>query len=374
MKKTLAIVLAAFMVFAIVACGSNAPANNTPANNTPANNPPANNTPANNTPANNAPVNNAPWNPDNIGNHRFVMAHGLAETSMTGQQYHQFAVAVDELSGGKMRVDERIGGTLVSDTESLDALLNGSIDFSHGFGPNYSGMMTDISPLTVAGYYGGDYESWRGFVDESRELLDSIYMENGIKYLGALAQGRSLIINIKHPVRVPSDVAGMTFRASGTWISKAVQAWGGAATTVSLADLPDAFSKGAVEGTATGLNVIVPFKLYEVCRYVTVAGWTETWGALVMAGSRWNSLNADEQALLLEAAKIFEDRCYDMSLDFMESYLKEIEDYGGCEIYVLSDSERQAFVKLSHTVYAEMEAELGPKGLELASMLKATVS
>jgi len=362
MKKAISIILAALMVLTFTAC------NDTSNNNAPENNVQSNN------PGNNTQNNNLPWNPDNIGNHTFMMAHGLAETSMTGQQYNQFALAVEELSGGKMRVNQRIGGTLVSDTESLDALLNGTIDFSHGFGPNYSGMMTDLSPLTVAGYYGGDYESWRGFVDESRGLLDSIYMENGIKYLGALAQGRSLIINIKHPVRVPSDVAGMTFRASGTWISKAVQAWGGAATTVSLADLPDAFSKGAVEGTSTGLNVIVPFKLYEVCRYVTVAGWTETWGALVMSGTRWNSLNADEQALLTEAGKVFEQRSYDMSLEFMESYLQEIIDYGRCDVIILTDAERQAFVSLSHTVYAEMEAELGPKGLELAAMLKATVS
>ena len=96
------------------------------------------------------------WNPDNIGEHKFVLAHGLPETGMTGVQYHEFAVAVEELSGGKMIVEEKIGGTLLADTETLDAVMDGTIDFCHSMGSYVSGTITDLSPLTIAGYYAGD--------------------------------------------------------------------------------------------------------------------------------------------------------------------------------------------------------------------------
>ena len=96
------------------------------------------------------------WNTANIGEHKFILAHGLAETSLSGQQYHEFALAVEELSGGKMVVEERVAGTLVADAETLNAVMNGEIDFCHNMSANASGTIADLSPLTVPGYYGGD--------------------------------------------------------------------------------------------------------------------------------------------------------------------------------------------------------------------------
>lgn len=370
MKKAVSLILVAVMVFALAACGgANGGGTTTPTPSaTPAATAPAEATDpsAGGDPANSG--SDTAWNPDNIGNHTFILAHGLADTSMTGIQYHEFALAVDELSGGKMKVEERIGGSLVTDTETLDALLDGTIDLCHSMVAYVSGTISDVSPLTVPGYYGGS--DWLGFASETYDLIDSIYGDFGIKYLGPVAQGNSMIVNTDRQIVSPSDVSGQTFRASGTWVSKTISAWGGAAVTIGLADLADSFSKKTVQGVSTGLNIVVPFKLYEVATYITATTMSESFGALLMSENAWSSLNDDEKALISEAGRIFTERSYDHAVYFMDSYMKEIEDAGRNEIYYLSDAEQAEFIKLSFGLFDEMASEVGAKGNDLIAKLR----
>jgi len=237
-------------------------------------------------------------------------------------------------------------------------------------GSYVSGTITDLSPLTVAGYYAGD--DWKGFVKDTHDLIESIYADYGIKYLGALYQNNSAIVCTDKQIKSPSDVKGLTFRASGTWISKTVEAWGGAATTIGLADLTDAFQKKTVSGTATGYNIIVPFKLYEVAKYVTETTISEGFAALLMNGDTWNSLNEDEQALIQAAGDIFQDKSFEIGTQFGDEYIKTIEESGMNEIYKLSDEEQKEFQQLAFGLFDQMidEAGLGEKGIKLIEELK----
>ena len=369
MKRIVCLILALVMVFSLAACGSK------PAD-TPADKPAAN-APAD-TPADKPadapaaePAGDGSWDINNIGEHKFILAHGQAETSQNGIIYHMFAEKVNELSQGKMVIEEKIGGTLVSDTETLDAIMDGTIDFCHSMGSYTDGTIKDISPLTIAGYYGGD--DWLGFAEDTHDLIESIYADYGIKFMGALYQGDSVIVCNDKQIKNPGDVAGLTFRASGTWVSKTVQAWGGAATTIGLADLADAFSKKTVSGVATGYNIIVPFKIYEVAKYITNTTISEGFAALLMNGDTWASLNADEQALLEEAAQIWVKEAHDKACELTVGYKQAIADAGVNEIYDLTAEEQIEFVKLAQSLFAEMEAQdglLGEKGMQLINLLK----
>ncbi|MCL1805785.1 MAG: TRAP transporter substrate-binding protein [Clostridiales bacterium] len=364
MKKTICMLLVSVLLFSLAACGgSNASA--PPAATTP----PASTTPATTTPSTPAPAAPATaWNPDNIRSQSFILGHGQGETSQVGAQYHEFALAVEELSGGKMKVEERIAGTLVTDTETLDAILDSVIDFAHSMGSYVTGLVTDLSPLTIAGYYGGD--DWNSFADGIFDLVSDIYGDYNIKYVAPLYQGNSYIACTQRQIKVPGDVTGLTFRASGTWVSKTVDAWGGAAVTIGLADLADSFSKNAVQGVATGMNIIVPFKIYEVAKYITFTSISEGFAALLMSGDTWARLNADEQAVIMEAGKIFQRKAYDIAIENIGVYEDTINSEGKNEVYTLNAAEQKQFIERAYSVYNEMEGELGPKGLELIGILK----
>ena len=311
-----------------------------------------------------------PWNPDNIGNHDFILAHGMAAENVVSKCYHEFCVIVEELSGGKMKIEEKIGGTLVTDTETFDALLDGTVDFIHSMGSYVSGVVKDLSPLTIAGYYGGD--DWPSFAYGTKDLVGKIYADYGVKYLGALYQGTSVIACSAKQIKQPSDVAGLAFRASGEWVSKTVEAWGGAASNIALPQLADAFSKNTVEGVVTGWTIIGGWGIYEVAKYLTTTDICEGFAALLMNGDKWNSLNADEQALLNYAGERFIDRNYELTIEECGNYLDRVVSEGLNELYQLPPDVNQQFIEIAYSLYPVMEAggTLGSKGLELIQMLK----
>ena len=311
-----------------------------------------------------------PWNPDNIGNQSFILAHGMAPENVVSRCYHEFCVLVDELSGGKMKIEEKIGGTLVTDTETFDALLDGQVDFIHSMGSYVSPTVKDLSPLTIAGYYGGD--NWLDFAYGTKDLVGQIYADYGIKYLGALYQGTSVIACSTKQIKQPDDVKGLAFRASGTWVSKTVEAWGGAASNIALPQLADAFQKNTVEGVVTGWTIIGGWKIYEVAKYLTTTDITEGFAALLMNGERWGKLNADEQALLEYAGEKFMDKNYALTIDACKDYLEQVKSEGLNEIYDMPADMNQKMIEIAYSLYPDMIAEgsLGPKGLQLIDMLK----
>ncbi len=163
---------------------------------------------------------------------------------------------------------------------------------------------------------------------------------------------------------------GLAFRASGEWVSKTVSAWGGSATTIGLADLADAFSKKTVQGVATGMNIIVPFKIYEVAKYITFTTISEGFAARLRNGETWDSLNADAQARVMEAGKMFRQKAYDIAITNVGVYEKTINDSGLNEVYKLTADEQKQFVELAYGLYDEMAPLVGEKGSQLITLLK----
>jgi len=294
----------------------------------------------------------------------------MTEQNVVSKCYHAFCEYVNQLSDGKITIDERIGGTLLTDLETFDGLLDGTADFIHSMGSYVSSTVKDISPLTIAGYYGGD--NWLDFAKGTKDLVGQIYADYDIKYLGALYQGTSVIACSKKQIKQPEDIKGLAFRASGEWVSKTMEAWGGAAQNVSLPNLADAFQKGTVEGVVSGWTIIGGWGIYEVAKYLTTTDVTEGFAALLMNGDTWASLNADEQALIEKAGDMFVENNYTLTIAECQRYYDQVVAEGRNEIYEMPAADSQNLIRIANGLYTDMAAggTLGPKGLQLIDMLK----
>jgi TRAP-type C4-dicarboxylate transport system substrate-binding protein len=367
LKKTVAIILAMLIALSLAACGGTPAASPSPSA-APSSAAPASAEPSA-APATEAPATEAPAiNLANIGEHTFILAHGLPAQSMTGQQYHAFAEAVKEISGGKMVIDEKVGGTLLTDPETLDAVMDGTVDFIHSMGSYVTGTIPNVAPVCVYGYFVGDSDAWFGFADAVRPVMSEIYGEFGIHFVGSLYQGVSGIVCTDKQIKAPADMKGLSFRASGTWISKSIESWGAAPTTIALPDLTTALERKTVQGTATGFNIIVPFKLFEVAKNITITSINEGYAACLMNAKTWDSLNTDEQAVITAAGKVFEQKSVEIGNASVAQYQQAVKD-AGCNVYELTADEQKAFVDLSLKVMDEVKTQVTEPGLELISIL-----
>lgn len=295
------------------------------------------------------------------------LAHNLADTSITGQQYHAFAEALAKESGGSITVAEYTSGSLITDVEALDAMMDGTCDFAHGMVAYLDGVIKDLVPLEVPGYYSGD--DFMAFSEGVQEVLEDIFADYGVKFLGSNYQGQGAFVATDKQILAPSDLDGLSVRASGTYISKAVQNWGGAPTTIALPDLTTALERKTVSAAYTGWTVVGGFKLYEMAPYVTVTSITESYGCLMMSMATWDKLSADQQEAVERAAATWRQETYDIGLEFREKYFSEIEEYGAT-LVELTPEETKPFTDLSTPLFDEIEGDLGEKGVALLDTLK----
>jgi TRAP-type C4-dicarboxylate transport system substrate-binding protein len=335
------------LLLSLTACGGGAPAS----------------TPATTAPASTSAESTSDAAPEPI---TLRLAHGLPLESMTGQQYNAFCERLEEVSGGSMKVEQLVGGSLLDDTQTLDGVMNGTVDFIHSMVNYASGVIPDVAPLCVPGYYSG--EDYLGFAKAVQGPLETIFADFNIKYLGSNYQGESSIVCGPRLVKAPADMKGLAFRSSGTWLGKAIEAWGASATTIGLADLTTALERGTVQGTCTGWVIAGPYKLYEVAKNVTFTNMAESFGCLLMNMDTWNSLSDRQKAWVEEARDLYIRDSYDIGQGLFDGYAAAMED-AGASLYTLAAEEKKVFTDLSLALYDEIEPTCTEKGVELIRIL-----
>ena len=354
MKFVALLLVASLVAMLLAACGGN---NNAPAGGTTSSTPPSSSTSSETSSG------------DASGGEvlELKLGHNVAASGITGEQYHAFAEAVAKESGGTIKVTEYTAGSLITDTQALDAMMDGTCDFAHGMVSYLDGVIKDLVPLEVPGYYSGD--DFMAFSDGVQEILEDIFADYGVKFLGCNYQGQAAFVSPTKQILSPADLQGMSVRASGTYIGKAVQNWGGAPTTISLPDLTTALERKTVDAAYTGWTVVGSFKLYEMAPYVTITSITESFGCLMMSMKTWDSLTPDQQAAIERAAESWRQETYDIGLEFRQQYIDEMTA-GGATVVELSAEETQPFTDLSTSLYDEIEGTLGEKGQTLLDTLK----
>ena len=310
----------------------------------------------------------APSAPADVKPVTLKLSHNTAATSITGVQYQAFADLVAEESGGSVNVEIYAAGSLVDDTGILDAVMDGTCDMGHGMVAYMDGLIKDLVPLEIPGYYSGD--SFLEFSNGVQGIMESIMADYGIKFIGCNYQGQAGFVATEAPVQSPADLNGKAVRASGTYISKAVEAWGGAPTTIALPDLTTALERKTVDVAYTGWTVIGGFKLYEMAPNVTFTTITESYGCLIMSMDSFEKLSAEQQAAVDRAAERWREETYNVGVGYRQQYIDEMKA-AGVNVVEFTAEQTQPFTDLTAPMFGEIEGQLGEKGLELLNTLNA---
>lgn len=297
------------------------------------------------------------------------LGHNNPATGLTGLTYDKYAEYVAELSNGTMKIEVYPGGSLVSDQDSFAGVMDGTIDMIHDTVNRQTGVIADLAVLEIPGYYTGSEDDWLTFVDEIREPIDALYEDIGVKYIAASYQGTSVVLSNKTKIEEASDMKGMTIRAMGTYLSKSVEAWGGAPVTLGLADLPNGLERGTVDGAYTGWCVAVPNKFYELTDYMAYTGFCETYADLLMNLETFNSLTPEQQEILLEAGKMMEEYSLELAQS-MDADGRDAAAASGCEVYEWTADQQATFLKDTDALYDEVAPTLSDKGKALNDVVQ----
>jgi TRAP-type C4-dicarboxylate transport system substrate-binding protein len=298
----------------------------------------------------------------------FKFAFPQPAESLDGKAYTFFAERVKELTNGSIIIELYPADTLMPTTEVIDALMSGELQMAHNSVSFYSPTVKELTPLEIPGAYSGArYLEQALLMDEA----DSLFQKYGLRWLScAGAANYMTFTSTKKLVKAPDDLKGMNVRASGKWTGEAIKLWGGNPVTLATGEITTALERGTIDAVYCGdLSVCMPFKLYEMAKYISLTTMQEQFGGAVITQKAWDRLNQAEQ----EAMYIARDELmlfYEKGrLEGLENFKKVCEEQG-VEVYVLTDEENKAFTDVSLTLMAQAEEVGGTDCKELATLLE----
>lgn len=308
----------------------------------------------------------------------FTMAHHHAVGSLTDQYCNDFVAAVAEKTGGKVKITVYPGAQLGTEQEAADGILLGTQQFTvvspGSYVDNVPGFGIETLPFMARGWE----ELWYVFNEGGvGEALDKNLNAAGGKVLGWLPTGGRHMIFVDKNVTSYKDIAGLNMRCpESTIFSGMMRALGASPTPITWSDCYSALQTKVVDGMETPIASMVDMNFAEVSKYCLLTNHMWSVLSLVVNYDIWNSLPADVQDQISEAADEVtvknyavqqeaevsgKQKCLDMGIVFNEMNPDEAAELPGVfdemkaewvkgldgrqEIYDLFNAARDAFAK-----------------------------
>ena len=243
-----------------------------------------------------------------------VMAEVNPDGTISAEMDKAFKEKVEELSGGKIKIDLQLSGIL-GDEESVMALAkepHGSIQLVRISAFNLAAYDCEKSSLLVIPFtFANKAHFWNFATSETaKKILDEPYEENvGVKGLFYGEEGFRHFFATK-PLAGTGDFDGLKLRITNDPIMKGV-AEGLKANPVSVGfgDLFGALQTGIADAAEQPIANYLANHFHQVAPYMILDGHTLGVTEVVISSECWDSLSKKQQNILTEAGKYAGEVC-----------------------------------------------------------------
>ncbi len=291
------------------------------------------------------------------------LAHGLDVNHSVHKAMVKMAEDLEEISGGKMKVEIYPNQQLGTERECLELLQIGSLDMTKVS----VGVMENFAPkMKVLGlpYLFRDREHSFHVLDGSigKKLLDEgrQFWLQGLTYYDA---GSRSFYTKDRPIYSPADLAGLKIRVmESVTAMDMVRSMGGSPTPISWGELYTALQQGVVDGAENNPPSFYLSRHYEVCKYYSLDEHTTLPDVLVMGTHVYDGLTDEEKGWLNEAVAhslVFQRKLW------LESEQEALDAVAKAGVEIIHPDKRP-FVESVKPVYKPYDADP-----EMAAMIEA---
>lgn len=350
MKKTVAMLLALAMATSLTACGGQtetAATTAAPAAETTA---AAADDGAADTTAAAAAEGEDPY--ADLGEFTMIVGHAQPEGNPRTTSMDKFAADVAEKTNGHVTVEVFANGQLGTEKEMLEQVVAGTIQ-------GMRGGQFDFSPrllMFTLPFLAQTREQVTALLssDLAKKVCEEAEAETGTVIINLCdAGGWRQFSNSKHPITKPEDLQGLKMRTNGmSTIDKTFIALGATTTTIAYSDLYMGLKTGVADGQENPWVNVEGMKFYEVQPYFTEVNYQFHPDPFYVNATWWNGLPTEFQDIITECATDM-GTYNDQLIDETQEAAKQAIIDAGCEVYVPTDEELQAFKEAVQVVYDE---------------------
>ena len=284
-------------------------------------------------------------NIDELEEVTFIMTSPLPTVNMMGYAAQQTAVYIEELSGGKMKVDFHPGGELCSETEDLQYVADGSTDMCQCM-PTY--FKEYIPTFNYAGnQLGGsraatDFSRWLYMEnEETAAIVNEEFEAYGVKLIGIVSAPENGFCS-KKEIKGWDDLQGLML-GTGAFVST-FQALGLDVQQITVTDTYESLSRGVIDLASAGFATIYANKYYEICPNILEMNVANGTIPIFMNLDKWNSLSPAAQEVVTLAAKKALDDEIAFQAGQNQQCIDAVTEIGGTVNY-MTDADKIKFVR-----------------------------
>ena len=286
------------------------------------------------------------------------LATASPEDTVTQIYAEEFSRAVEELSGGKMKIQVYPNSTLGGDRELLETCKDGDIPFVIQNTAPQVGFMPDLAVLDTPCLF-DTIEEAREAVDDPTfyALAEEVYKRGGYKLLGYADQGFRVMTTNKKVEKL-NDFKGQKIRTmENTYHMDFWKGLEASPTPMTFSEVYIGLQQGTIDAQENPYEVIVSNRLYEQQDYVVETNHLPHLISLIVSDAFYQELPKEQQDIVRAAAKTAKEAARKASDERIADKMEEIER-SGTEIVTLSGELRAEMRRASAPVYEEIKKKV----------------
>ncbi|ANG98713.1 hypothetical protein A8A54_19080 [Brucella pseudogrignonensis] len=154
-------------------------------------------------------------------------------------------------------------------------------------------------------------------------------------------------------ITTPDDLSGMRMRAYNGTSARFISLLGGVPATIPSAEISQAFSTGVVSGMLTSSTTGVDTQAWDFASFFYNLEMLTPTNLILMNRDRFEALSPDQQAAVLEAARLAEERGWRMARDEQDKAVQKLRDNGMQVRSELPPAVQEVFDNAAATMLAE---------------------
>src|SRR5438270_9789001 len=253
----------------------------------------------------------------------------------------EFAKRVQQKLGGKVVVQVYGSSQLGDDTEMMQKVKLGTLDFTLP-----STVMSSVVPafgLFEMPYLVNDREHMKRIEKEIVwPALAPLSEKAGYQMVAVWENGFRQITNNAHPIKTPDDLKGIKLRVpKGKWRIKMFQAYGASPSAMGFSEVFVALQTGVMDGEENPLTQIYTAKFQEVQKYLSMTDHVYTPAYVVSSPRKWSALPETLRKQIEEAARETQAFVFQTGAKMDEELLGKLKQTG----IKVNEADKQAFQK-----------------------------
>ena len=277
-----------------------------------------------------------------------------------------FADLVKERSNGELIIENYFDSTLGNERELAEGVVSGSVDIAPSGVSGIGRFFPQLQVLELPYLYSG-LEQMVEVADAIAPDVDAAFESQGVKNLGFLFLGPRSMASAK-PIHTIEDLEGLRLRVpeSPLYVGLA-QFMGAVPTPVAFPEVYTALETGVAQAAEGEPATLATTRWYEPTKSVSLTKHIWHYRLMPMNLDRFNSLSAEHQQILLDAAK--DTMVYQAGLvnEYNERALQQIRDAG---IEIIETQGIEILAERFQEFHDSFAGDLGPEAVALLDKVR----